>query len=467
MCFKSYEKLKERWYCEGGYREFFVIAIPLILSTSSLALQELVDRIFLAWYSPETVAAAMPAGILHFALTGLFFGTASYAGTFVAQYYGARKYDRIGPSVWQGVYFSIIGGIVLLCFIPLAPEIFAFFRHDPIVQKNEIAFFQILCFGTFPMIASSSFAGYFSGRGKTWPVMYVNIFVTLITISLDYCLIFGNYGFPELGIEGAGIATVTSAFCGMICYIIIILSSPLAEKYNTRRGWHLEPELFKRLLRYGLPSGIQFLIEVSAFSLFILLIGKLGMESLAATNIAFNINTIAFFPMIGSGITISIMVGQYIGANKPDLAEKSVYTSYHITFIYMSVFSLLFLIFPNIFVDLFLAKSHSPDEMNRILPITVMLLRFVAFYCFFDSANIIFSSAIRGAGDTIFTMCVAVVSTIALSLATTIALYVMEAGLFSCWAIATAYITIMSFIYYLRFKGGKWKKMKIIENKTV
>ncbi len=459
--------IKKRWYCEGGYKEFLVIAIPLILSTSSLALQEFVDRMFLAWYSPETVAASMPAGLLHLAITGLFIGTASYTGTFVAQYYGAKNYRKIGPSVWQGIYFSLIGALVIFSLIPLAPDIFAVFGHDVLVQKHEVTFFQVLCCGSFPMIASAAMSGFYAGLGKTWPIMFVNLFATSVTVALDYCLIFGNMGFPELGIKGAGIATVSSGICSVICFSIIILSHRQSVKYNIRSGWRFDIVLFSRLIKYGLPAGVQFFIDLSGFTLFILLVGKLGTESLAATNIAFNINTIAFLPMIGSGIAISVLVGQYIGAERTDIAEKSVYSSYHITFIYMATIALSFILFPHVFADLFISKSHSNKEMEIILPITIMLLRFVAFYSFFDSANIIFSCAIRGAGDTMFVMIVSIFSIIALAFPTYIAVYWLKAGLTACWVIATVYISALSFVFFLRFKQAKWKKMRVIEKSVL
>ena len=458
-----FERIKNRWSCPGGYKEFLVIAIPLILSTSSLALQEFVDRMFLAWYSPETVAAAMPAGLLHLAITGLFIGTASYTGTFVAQYYGAKTYHKIGPSVWQGVYFSIIGAVVIFSLIPFTPDIFAVFGHDQIVQEHETIFFQVLCFGSFPMIASAAMSGFYAGLGKTWPLMFVNLFSTSVTVFLDYCLIFGNLCFPEMGIKGAGIATVSSGLCSVICFSILILRHHESEKYNIRSGWRFDLGLLKRLIKFGLPAGIQFFIDLSGFTLFILLVGKLGTESLAATNIAFNINMIAFLPMIGSGIAISVLVGQYIGAENPKLAEKSVYSSYHITFIYMGITALSFVLFPHVFADLFISKSRSSQEMEVILPVTIMLLRFVAFYSFFDSASIIFSCAVRGAGDTIFVMIVSIFSIIALAFPTYIAVYWLEAGLNTCWVIATVYISALSFVYYIRFKQGRWKKMRVIE----
>ncbi|MEJ2164998.1 MAG: MATE family efflux transporter, partial [Desulfobacterales bacterium] len=206
------KSLKNRWHRDGGYREVLVIAIPLILSTATWSVQHFVDRMFLTWYSPEAIAAALPAGMLHFSMVSIFMGTAGYVSTFVAQYFGAGRYERIGPALWQGMYMSLIGGLLILCAIPFAEPAFRLVGHSPAVQTNEVVYFKILCLGAGPYIASFALSGFYSGRGRTWPVMWVNAFTTFVNLVLDYALIFGRWGFPELGIKGAGIATVIAGF---------------------------------------------------------------------------------------------------------------------------------------------------------------------------------------------------------------------------------------------------------------
>ena len=135
------QSLRKRWNSDGGYREVLVIAIPLILSTATWSVQHFVDRMFLTWYSPETIAAAMPAGMLNFTLISIFMGTAGYVSTFVAQYHGGGHYHRIGPALWQGIYISLFGGLVLLCVIPLAEPAFRLIGHSPLIQKHEVIYF--------------------------------------------------------------------------------------------------------------------------------------------------------------------------------------------------------------------------------------------------------------------------------------------------------------------------------------
>jgi MATE family multidrug resistance protein len=457
------QNLKTRWNSPGGYREVLVIAIPLILSTATWSIQHFVDRMFLTWYSPEAIAAAMPAGMLNFSMVSIFMGTAGYVTTFVAQYYGARQFHRIGPALWQGVYISLFGGLLILCAIPFAESFFSLVGHSPLVQQNEVAYFEILCLGGGAYAASYALSGFFSGRGKTWPVLWVNVATTVVNLVLDYALIFGHWGFAELGIRGAGIATVVAGVFSLLMFFVLLSSGSNNDTFHTIKGWRLEKDLFVRLLRYGFPSGVQFFLEMAGFTAFVLLVGRLGIASLAATNIAFNINTLAFMPMIGCGIAVSVLVGQYLGGDKPDHAQSVVYSGFHLTLVYMVSIAAAYVLVPDVFVAPFALRAD-PGEFSEIYGYSVILLRFVAVYSVFDTMNIIFCSAIKGAGDTRYVMLITVIlSVFVFVLPVYLAVVVFELGLMVAWVFATAYITLLGFIFYFRFLGGKWKTMRVIE----
>jgi len=457
--------LKKRWNSSGGYREVLVIATPLILSTATWSVQHFVDRMFLTWYSPEAIAAAMPAGMLHFSMVSIFMGTAGYVSTFVAQYYGAKRYNRIGPALWQGVYVSIIGGIIILFVIPFAGPIFSLVGHSPLVQQNEVTYFQILCLGGGVYAASYALSGFFSGRGKTWPVLWVNAATTAVNLILDYAIIFGHWGFPELGIRGAAIATVVAGVFSLLMFFALLCTGANDNKFHTIKGWRLEKDLFVRLLRYGFPSGVQFFLEMAGITVFVLVVGRLGVAGLVATNIAFNINTLAFMPMIGCGIAISVLVGQYLGANKPDLAQSAAYSGFHLTFVYMVSIAAAYVLVPDVFVAPFALRAD-PRGFAEIYDYSVILLRFVAVYSIFDTMNIIFCSAIKGAGDTRYVMLMTVIlSLFVLIVPVYLVTVVFKLGLMVAWVFVTAYVTLLGVTYYLRFLGGKWKTMRVIERK--
>ncbi|MCH8310639.1 MAG: MATE family efflux transporter, partial [Chloroflexi bacterium] len=265
----------------------------------SVAIMMFVDRMFLTWYSAEAVAASMPAGMLNFALMTLFLGTAGYTSTFVAQYQGAGQDQRIGPTVWQGIYISLIGGALLLALIPFAGTFFRFVGHEAAILENEIVYFRLLCFSATPFIASAAVSGFFSGRGRTWPVMWVNVLATAINAVMDYALIFGHWGFPELGISGAAIATIISSSVQFLIYLALLSRPEYNIQYRSLAGWRFEPALFARLVRFGLPNGFGFFIDMIGFTVFILFMGRLGTVPLAAINVAMNVSILAFLPMIG------------------------------------------------------------------------------------------------------------------------------------------------------------------------
>lgn len=455
--------IRRRHYAEGGYRELAVLAVPLILTTASWSIEQFIDRIFLTWHSPEAVAAALPSGMLNFALMSFFMGTTMYVETFVAQYFGAGRHERIGPSFWQGIYVAILGGLVLLIAVPFAKPIFRAVGHPALVQQYEVTYFQILCFGAMPALASGAMSAFFSGRGSVWPVMWVNVLSTVVNIVLDYVLIFGKFGFPAWGIKGAAIATVLSGVASFLAYLVLLARPAYERQFRTLSGWRFDPKLFKRLLRFGLPNGSQFFLDMASFTAFILLVGRLGTDPLAATVIAFNINALVFMPMLGTGFAVSILVGQYLGRDRPDVAQRAAYSGFQVTFAYTLVFAAAYVLLPGLFLVPYGAEAD-PATFPAIRAIAVALLRFVAIYSLFDTMNIIFSSAIKGAGDTRFVMLIMIVlAVLALLIPCFIAIVMFHAGIYITWTIATIYYSLLGFAFFFRFLGGKWKKMRVIE----
>ena len=454
-----------RWQRAGGYREVLNIAFPLILSSSAWTIQHFVDRIFLAWHSAEALAASGPAGFLHITIVHLFVGTTGYVSVFVAQYFGSGRFLCIGPVVWQSLYFAFAGAGVLLLLIPLTGPFFAAVGHPPLVRDLEITYFKILCCGGLPVLATAAFSGFFSGLGRTWPIMWINLLSTVLNLALDYALIFGSWGFPEMGIAGAAIASVSAVTLSCMAFVFLLFTKDNNRRYGIWSGRQLDKNLFLRLLRFGLPSGVQIFLDILAFTIFVFLVGRLGTVALASTNIAFNINMLAFMPMVGTGMAVSVLVGQHLGNDNPGLARYSVYSGFHITCVYMMVLACAYVMVPDLFIHPFVADAD-PDSFKTIHDTSVMLLRFVAIYSLFDGMNIIFASAVKGAGDTRFVMfLLLVLSATCLVMPTYLAVVVLDLGLIACWWIATVYVIILGFSFFFRFAGGKWQQMRVIEKK--
>lgn len=451
----------------SNYGEVIGIAGPLVLSTASMSIMHFVDRMFLSRYSMDAFAAALPAGLLAFTIISLFLGTAGYANTFVAQYLGAGRRERIGPAIWQGVWFALGTGVLVAVVAPgLAEPLFRWVGHAPEVQRIEIVYFRIFCLGSLFTTLSGALSSFFSGRGKTWPIVWVHASTMVLNIVLDYAWIFGHWGFPAWGAAGAAWATVLSTAAGALGFALLFLAKQYRQEFATLSGWRFDPELFGRLFRFGLPNGIQFMLDMLAFSLFVALVGRIGPLELTASNLSFQINHLFFMPMLGFGQATATLVGRRLGEDRPHLAARVTWSAFHLTFGYMCLCAFFYILTPMWFITPFLGTVEK-GQYEAVCEISVVLLRFVAFYSVFDCAAVIFSSALKGAGDTRFPMYFSVIAS--WTLMTLPAWIICRPGgsLYLAWSFISFFVIVLAAVFLWRFIEGKWRDMRVIEPEAI
>jgi MATE family multidrug resistance protein len=450
------------WTRTCGGRDVLKLALPLVISTASWSLMNFCDRMFLLWHSTREMAAAMPAGMLYFTILCLPLGIALYVNAFVAQYQGAKRPERIGAAVWHGVRVGVLVYPFFLATIPLAPAFFRMVGHTPEIAALEAVYYQVLVFGSGGHLIGAALSTFFTGRGETRTVMMVSVSASLLNVALDYAWIFGNFGFPELGIEGAAWATVVSLWFRCFVFLWLMMRPANREKYQLVEGRRFDPVLFRRLLRYGGPNGLQFLVEIGAFAVFILLVGRLGENAMAATTLAFNVNALAFVPLMGLGVALTTMVGQQLGRNRPDMAAQATWTSLSMAMGYMGIMATLYLLVPNVFL-MGHAAGTTPEAFGDIRQSAVVLLRFVAAYCLFDALNIVFASAIKGAGDTHFILRTNLILAPMPVIGAWLGITYLGFGLIWCWLMVTGWVCALGVVYMVRFLQGHWREMRVIE----
>ena len=447
-----------------GYSEVLRIAVPLILSTSSLTLALFVDRLMLSWHSMDDVAAATPGGITYFTICCFFQGTAQYTNTLVAQSHGAG--DRLGCSkaVWQGIWLSAFSVPLIMAFIPLGRWILGNTGHEPCVVELEKQYFTILMYSGVSLPLNAALSSFFSGRGQTSYVLIGNLVGNIGNVVLDYLLIFGNFGFPELGIKGAGIATAVTNFIPTIYWAYIFLSPQYQLKYRTRREAPLNSRIFMALLKFGLPAGAQFILDVGSFTAFVLIVGKLGEIDLAATNIALSVETLSFLPMVGMSVATSAIVGEYIGRKRPDIAQKRVLCALVLALSYTALVAAFFWAAPDLLLRLFKPHQDTINNFQLLIDKGVILVRIIGAYTLFDTVFIIFNGALKGAGDTKFTMWAQVVIAWILFVPP---VYIMTKylgmGIFAAWIWMLIYVIVIGTVFWLRFRSGHWKTINVLD----
>ncbi len=452
----------QKAFLPGRCGEILSLSYPLVLTTASMTIMRFVDRMFLSWYSQTALAAATPAGITAFTLICFFMGVSQYTTTVVAQYFGANDQPRCSTATWQGVFFSLASYGVIVLLIPLGPFIFQWGGHPPEIVEQEVRYFSILMWGGGLVPLQSALASFFTGRGDTKTTMMAVTVGNLVNVVLDYGLIFGRWGLPEMGLSGAALATVLASTVPVAILFGLFLRRENNRHFATHRI-RFDAPLFRKLLRYGGPAGFQFFLQIGCFTLFVIMVGRLGAVELAATNIALTIDMLAFMPVIGISIATSTLVGQSMGRKEPGVAEKTTYSALVMALVYAGIMAMIFVLFPGPLFRIFRARGPQMQDFAAILHYGRYLLIMVAIYSLFDALGIVFSAGLKGAGDTRFVMWSAVTAGWTLFVPPVyLTVSVLHGGLILAWVWATLYIVLLGLVYFWRFRRGKWKKIDMV-----
>ncbi len=447
----------ERW------REIIKIAWPLIVANSFWNLQLTIDRMYLGNYSTESLGAAMAVMGVFWVPMALLQQTAAYLTTFVAQYYGAERNDRIGPALWQSLYISVIGGVLLMFMIPFSGMFFDVVGHSPGMKQLEIEYFNALCYSAMPTALVAAASAFFTGLGDTKIIMWINCVGLIGNVVFDYIMIFGHFGCPPMGIAGAGYATAIGTWMAAFYGLYLVFRKQYVPEYRVRSGRGFDADLMKRFLRYGLPSGLQWALEGLAFTVFLIMIGRMtnGDAGLASSGIVVTVMLLAILPALGVAQAAMVLVGQHLGEKKPEEAERSTWSALQVAAMYIFTVGMTFAIFPQFYLSWF----HNADNAalwNQVSVMVPLLLLYVALFTSFDSMNLVLSFALKGAGDTRFVTMVALLMPWPIMVLPTYLMKDWNGAVYWAWGAASLYIISQAMVFLTRFRGGKWKEMSVI-----
>lgn len=446
-----------------SYKTLFAVSLPLVLSMAATTVMEFTDRVFLANYAIDAIAAAIPAGIAAFLVLTFFTGVTTYLNVFVAQYTGAGSHRQIGLCIWQGIYFSALAAVLLVGLSFTAPWIFALGGHPPEVQILECRYFRILCLGGGLNVLGTCLASFFTGRGKTRPVLLINLIGMTVNIPLDYALINGIGIFPELGISGAGIATVCAWALIALLYAGLVFDRYSERRYGMLTQRNFDVRLFLRIIRKGGPAALQFTMDVLAFTFFIFLVGRLGKIELAVSNIVFSIQSIAFMPAFGFSMGLSTLVGQSLGRDDVPGAVQYTHQTLRILLSYTLLLGLLFFTAPQWILGIFILETGGNAAHPQLLAQGVVVLRIMALFIAFDAMYFTFIGVLKGAGDTRFIMwSIGLATPVVMVLPLTIIVEFTPGGLVACWINLTLYVLTLFAVSLWRYRQGRWKTIRVI-----
>ena len=436
------------------------IAVPIVISRASYTAMLFVNRLFLSRVGKYELAAAMSGGLSSLVLTSFFEGLVGYVTALVAQYYGAGRRKMCTRATTQALFLALASYPILLCFVPLIRYVFVATGQDPSLAALATVYAQMLLAGSIFVIIRTALGSFFIGVGKTRIVMAANISSAFISVPLNYIFIFGKLGMPEMGIRGAALGTICGSLCALVVLLGYYLRETLQAPFKVTDAWRFMPDIMKRLLRFGLPTGVEPFLNWFAFNVFLQIMHSYGPDTAAAATIAFNWDAIAFVPMLGLGTAATTIVGQFIGAKDYNGAQRSVTLTLRVALLYSVAMVVLFVGFAGSLVLVY--SSGFQDTGGQIARMAATMLRLLTIYTIANSSKLVLGGSLRAAGDTAWTMRVATALHWAMAVAAVLLARVVHAHQYATWSTLIIMNNAHAASVFYRFRTGKWRKMELI-----
>jgi len=458
---------------EGSLRQLWKISCSLMVSFFSMVAMIFCDRLYLANYSAGALNAAVSAGTFWWATTFAVVTLCSMAEVFVAQYNGAKRYQKLGEPVWQMIWLAFFS---VVFFFLLGTVVNDSLFKAGFFNANEVAYFKWNNFFAPSFALLAAISAFFIGQGKTRIIQWMALLGNAVNIALDPLFIFGVKGWiPEMGLKGAAIATGV----GIIIQIVILGALFLRSENRTHFGtgsWRFHPSAFWRCLKVGLPPGVFFLFELIAWALFYKMMETISAKHIIVSSVTQSILILLLFFAMAIEKGAAAVTGNLIGS-KQFHEVKRVLKSGTILTLFFAIILIAVLIGCADFLIAWFFKNPAALEGNFFLSDELMLgtksaikfaLATLVLYLTFENIRYMLSGMLTAAGDTIFLMIAGIASIwVCLLVPTYFFMVVPKAAIETAFYIWIFYSATAMAILYWRFKKNKWRKKHLIEESLV
>lgn len=441
--------------------ELLRLAFPLVLVTASRMLMGFIDTLMVSRLGTDELAAILPATMLLWAFFSAGIGTACSVQTFASQADGRGEPERGAAYAWQTMYYALLLVPFTAAFSHYAPAIYAAIAsvggQTENVRHLQITYTTITVWSMIPAVFAAGLESFFNGVQRPRITLIATVASLVTNAVLNWVFIFGHLGSPAMGVWGAGLATVIGWWARVAVLLTAFLSPAVNARFHSRRAFALHLPMLGDVFRIGIPTALGWLLEVSAWVVFLNLIAPhYGVASLAATNIAIQYTHVAFMPAVGVGMALCSQVGFAIGARRSEEAVFRTRIALRVNMIYMALAGAF------LFVARYpLMRAFTADA--AVLEVGGWIMLWVSFYQLFDAMSISFIFAMRGAGDTLWPSiyngaCCWSIFVVGGALCVNFA---PQFGIHGPWLLAASYLTLLGLLLLWRFESRRWLRVKV------
>lgn len=388
-------------------RAIWVLGMPLILSNLAQFAIHITDTVMLGWYDVTALAASTLAGTMFFVIFIVGAGFAQALTPMVAAASEAGDDVQVRRVTRMGLWLSIFYGLAVTIPFFWAEDILIAIGQDPDVSAMAHIYLQIVIWQMIPALIVMALKSFLAALEHTGVILWATIGTAIMNAFVNYALIFGNWGAPELGIRGAAIASLGVTIVTVIILVIYTLRT-LPQYQLFKNFWRSDTEIMARVFRLGWPIGLTSLAEGGLFSASAVMMGWIGAIELAAHGIAIQLASLTFMVHIGFSQAATVRAGRALGRmDEPALRTGGV-TAIAMSALFALVTSVIFLAIPETLVSLFIDPAE--PERATLLRVGASLIMVAAVFQLVDGAQVMALGLLRGVQDTTVPMVMATVS---------------------------------------------------------
>jgi MATE family multidrug resistance protein len=433
------------------------LALPIIVSRSSQVIVGVCDAVMVAGLGESALAAATAGAFNAFMLFILPMGITFIVSSFASQLFG--KGDLAGARRYglYGLFLAAFTQLLCVAGIPFVPPVLERLPHAPDVRTMMIAYMQVRLLSGGAAIGLEALSNYYGGLGKTSYGMYANLAAMVLNVAGNYALIGGHWGMPAMGVTGAALASTLSTWIAFGGFLVGFSRGGRAAK---ARGlsWHE----MARMLKFGIPSGLNWFFEFAAFNVFInVVVAGLGTTALAAMMAVMQINSVSFMPAFGVASAGAILVGQAIGAGAKDEVPRVVRLTFFTAATWQCLVGLSYIIAPRLLFGPFASDGPTSEELMRV---GVRMLMLSTAWQLFDATTGTLAEALRAAGDTAFTLWVrTIVAWVIFVPGSYVTVRHLQGGEMGAMVWLVVYFGMLAGVLLVRFRSGAWRNLELVE----
>ena len=324
--------------------ELLSLAGPTVAQMASYTLMQFFDTWMLAHVGTgvNEPTAASNGGMISFSVISIGMGTLFVVNTLVSQAFGGKDYAACGRYLWQGIWFALGFSVLLLAGLPFLSRVFTGFGHEPELVRLESLYLRIVLCGSALKLVGTACSQFLVAVNRPGSVLIATLTGVSANVLAAWSMIFGHLGFPRLGVVGSAWGQNIGVFVEMSAAICFVTLPHIRRVYNIR-DFKPRPAMLFTLLKIGLPSGVQIVADVLAWSMYTMwVMGVFGTKIMAANTFIFRFMSVSFMPAFGIGTAVTALVGRYLGRGRPDIARRRADLGFVVSAVYMLTCGLLF-----------------------------------------------------------------------------------------------------------------------------